>query len=387
MQLNRQLKKITSSPIRSFNEKIQTIEGLIPLTIGEPDFETPHNVKMSAIEAIQSNKNGYSPSKGLLELRQAIARYILRHYQLTYNPETEIIVTAGPTQALFACMMTLLNPGDKVITPSPNYVIYTTQAALANAELIQVDVSQSHFILTPELLEETLQKHPETKVLLLNHPSNPTGATYTKDQLEALVPIIKRHQLWVISDEIYSELTYHQPHISFASLLRDQTLYINGLSKSHAMTGWRSGFIAGPADVMTELFKVHQAMVNTPNTQMQYASITAYDECDYAITEMRQTYLERRNFLLEQFNALHITTVHPDGAFYLFVKVPEWFNGDDVDFCTQLAQEAKVGTIPGSGFGRAGAGYFRISYAASMAELKEAMTRIVTFIQQHQPTR
>ncbi|MBS4461721.1 aminotransferase class I/II-fold pyridoxal phosphate-dependent enzyme [Aerococcaceae bacterium zg-B36] len=383
MNINVQLEKLQSSPIRSFNDKISNIQNLIPLALGEPDFATPEFIKQAAIDAINSNLNGYTHSRGLLPLRQAISRYLKRKYQLDYATDTEIIVSAGPTAALFATLLSLLNPGDKVITPSPNYVIYSTQVQLAHAEMVAVDVSETNFILTPELLENTLKAHPETKVLLLNHPSNPTGITYTLEQLTALVPIIEKYDLWVISDEIYAELTYEHKHVSFASLLPGRTLLINGLSKSHAMTGWRSGCIAGPESLINQVFKVHQAMVNTPNSQMQYASIAAYDHGDDAIEEMKQIYKQRRDFLMDAFAKLNIETLHPQGAFYLFVKVPDWFDGDDVEFCLALAHEGKVGVTPGSAFGIAGKQHFRMSYAASMEQLQAAMERIETFVRQY----
>ena len=385
MQFNSRLNQIKPSPIRSFNDQISSIEGLLALTIGEPDFHTSEPIKLAAIKAINHNLNGYSHSKGLLELRQAISSFLERKYQLSYNPEDEIIVTAGPTQALFTSFMTILNPGDKVIAASPTYVIYSTQVQLAQASFVPIDVSQTNFRLTPDLLEEALAAHPETKAILLNHPSNPTGVTYTREELEALVPIIKKHQLWVVSDEIYSELTYDHQHTSFASLLREQTILINGLSKSHAMTGWRSGFLAAPRNVMTQLFKVSQATINNPNRQMQYASIEAYLNGDDFTDKMKEEYKSRRDFLVKAFNQMGITSIYPQGAFYLFVKVPEWFNGSDFDFCLKLAQEARVGTVPGSGFGEAGRQYFRISYATRMAVLEEAVRRISTFVKNNHP--
>ncbi|MBF6979283.1 aminotransferase class I/II-fold pyridoxal phosphate-dependent enzyme [Aerococcaceae bacterium zg-BR22] len=383
MNINIQLTKLQPSPIRSFNDKISNIQDLIPLALGEPDFATPELIKQAGIDAINADLNGYTHSRGLLPLRQAISRYVKRKYQLDYVADTEIIVSAGPTAALFATLISLLNPGDKVITPSPNYVIYTTQVQLAHAELIAVDVSDTNFILTPEVLENTLKTHPQTKVILLNHPSNPTGVTYTLEQLNALVPLIEQYDLWVISDEIYAELTYDQKHVSFASLLPERTLLINGLSKSHAMTGWRSGFIAGPEALINQVFKVHQAMVNTPNSQMQYASIVAYDQGDEAIEEMKQVYKQRRDYLMDAFARLNIETLNPQGAFYLFVKVPDWFDGDDEAFCLALAHEGKVGVTPGSAFGIAGRQYFRMSYAASMEQLQAAMERIENFVRQH----
>lgn len=386
MKFNQQLNHLQPSPIRSFNEEISKIEGLIPLTIGEPDFNTPDFIKEAAIQSIKDDLNGYSHSRGMIELRQAIARYVLRKYDLSYSPDTEIIVTSGPTQALFASFLTILNPGDKVLIASPNYVIYNTQVSLAHGEMVMVDTSDTNFIFTPEKLEAAIIDNPGTSAILLNHPANPTGGTYTEQQLRALVPIIEKYDLWVISDEIYGELSYDHPHYSMAKLLRERTILINGLSKSHAMTGWRSGFLAAPVEVANQLFKVHQAMVNTPNTQMQYASIVAYDHGDEAIEQMRAIYKERRDFLMQAFKEMNIETLNPQGAFYLFVKVPQWYQGNDREFCLDLAHQAKVGVVPGSGFGPAGKDHFRVSYAASLETLKEAIKRITAFVKEHQPS-
>ncbi|MCW6653744.1 aminotransferase class I/II-fold pyridoxal phosphate-dependent enzyme [Aerococcaceae bacterium NML210727] len=380
--LNQTLLAIQPSPIRSFNDKISGIDGILKLTLGEPDFPTPSFIKEAAVQAINADLNGYTHSRGLIELRQAIARFLQRKYQLNYRPEDEIIVTVGATEALFATFMAILNPGDKVIVPSPNYVIYGTHVKLAGAELVSVDVSDSEFILTGERLVATLAQHPETKVLLLNHPCNPTGATYTREQLEDVLAIAKKHQLIVVSDEIYSELTYGNAHVSVASILPEQTILINGTSKAHAMTGWRSCFIAAPANFTNQIFKVHQAAVNTPTSVSQYASIAAYDQGDDSILAMRDAYRERRDLLISGFQQMGYATSAPQGAFYLFVKVPDWFEGDDFAFCLALAEKAKVGVVPGQAFGEAGRGYFRLSYAASVEQLQEALQRIATFTQQ-----
>lgn len=380
--LNQTLATIKPSPIRSFNDKISNIEGLIKLTLGEPDFPTPDFIKEAAIQAIQADLNGYTHSRGLIELRQAIARFLKRKYDLIYRPEDEIIVTVGATEALFSTFMAILNSGDKVIVPSPNYVIYETHVKLAGAELVPVDVSGSEFLLTASQLETTLRQHPETKVLLLNHPCNPTGVTYSRSQLEELLSVAKKHQLIVVSDEIYSELTYSDAHVSVANILPEQTILINGASKSHAMTGWRSCFIAAPATFTEQIFKVHQATVNTPTSASQYASIAAYDKGDDSIIAMRETYRERRDLLMTGLHTLGYTTSAPKGAFYLFVKVPDWFSGDDFEFCLELAHQAKVGSVPGQAFGDAGRGYFRLSYAASTEQLQEALRRIATYTQQ-----
>lgn len=384
-KLNATLAELKPSAIRTFNDKIGGIEGIIRLTIGEPDYPTPRFVKDAAMQAIDKSFNGYSNSRGMIELREVIRDYMDRKYDLTYSPEEEIIVTIGATEALFTSFYALLNKGEKVITPSPHYAVYGTQVALAGGTFIPVDVSDDAFILTPERLSATLEEHPDTKVLLFNYPSNPTGRTYTPEQLEALAEVIKQHNIVVVSDEIYSELTFEGKHVSLATYIPDQTIIINGASKSHSMTGWRMGFIAGPKWILDEIFKVHQSSVNCPPTQAQYAAISAYADGDEAVAEMRQGYIERRDLLVAGFERIGFELASPQGAFYLFIKVPDWFEGDDYDFCLKLAEEAKVGLVPGQAFGAAGKRYFRLSYAASIEQLTEALNRIETFVKANKP--
>lgn len=381
--VNQSLKNLQPSAIRAFNDQIAGIEGLIPLTLGEPDFDTPDFIKQAAIQAINQAHNGYTHSKGMLPLRQAIHSYLARKYQVTYDPNEEIIVTAGATEALFASLMGLLNPGDEVLVPAPHYAVYGTQVGLCGGKMVPIDVSEEDFIFRPDRLAEAIEAHPKARLLLFNHPNNPTGRSYQAEQLSQLAQVIKRHSLMVLSDEIYSELTYDFPHTSLAHYLPDQTILINGASKSHAMTGWRMGFICGPREIISEIFKVHQATVNTPTTQAQYAALAAYQQGDEAIIKMRQAYQVRRDFLLDAFTDLGYDLTPPQGAFYLFVQVPTWFDGDETAFCLALANQAKVGVIPGSAFGQAGSGYFRLSYAASLDQLQEAMQRIAHFTMQY----
>lgn len=382
--LNQRLETLKPSAIRAFNDQISEIEDLIFLTLGEPDFDTPDPIKQAAIEAISHSSNGYTHSKGLLSLRQAIHDYLLRKYQVAYDPQEEIIVTTGATEAIFASLMGLLNPGDQVLVPAPNYAVYGTQIGICGGQMVPIDVSNEDFLLSPDRLERAIKDHPKARLLLFNHPNNPTGRSYQATQLEELAQVIKAHDLLVLSDEIYAELSYQAPHVSMAKFLPDQTILINGASKSHAMTGWRMGFICGPQQMITEIFKVHQAAVNTPNTQAQYAALAAYQKGDQEIIQMRQAYQLRRNYLLKAFTDLGYQVTPPQGAFYLFISVPEWFQGDERDFCLALANEAKVGVIPGSAFGQAGRGYFRLSYAASMEELEEAIEQIDQFTRKYQ---
>lgn len=378
------LKSIKPSPIRTFNDKIANIDGLIKLTLGEPDFPTPRFIKDAAIQSIDKSFNGYSHSRGMIELRDTISGYLKRKYNLDYRAEDQIIVTVGATEAIFSTLYALVNPGDKVITAAPNYAVYKTQVNLAGGEFIPIDVAEDNFILTPEKLDQVLSADPAIKVLMMNHPSNPTGHTYSADQIQALAEVIKKHDIWVLSDEIYSELTYEGKHVSLAKYLPEHTILINGASKSHSMTGWRMGLIAGPVDVLSQIFVVHQGAVNTPTTQAQFAAIAAYSvEGDAAIEQMRAEYKVRRDYLLGRFRDMGFDVDTPNGAFYLFIKVPSWFDGDDMDFCLKIAHEAKVGLIPGQAFGEAGKNYFRLSYAASMEQLTEAANRIETFINEN----
>ncbi|EFR30628.1 aminotransferase class I/II-fold pyridoxal phosphate-dependent enzyme [Eremococcus coleocola] len=367
------------SPIRAFNEEIAGIKDLVKFSLGEPDYPVPAKVKAALIQAVEDDLSSYTHSRGTLELRQAISRYIERHYHTHYRPEDEIIVAHGATGALFSTLTALLNQGDQVIAPAPYYVAYKTQVELNRAEFIPLDTSQNNFRLTPADLETAIQAHPRTKLILLNHPSNPTGVTYNRQELQALAQVIQKHDLLVVSDEIYAQLTYDHAHISMAELLPDQTILINGASKSHAMVGWRMGIIAGPKVYLDQIFKVQQASINTPVTPIQKASIVAYDQCDEDIQAMVQAYRKRRDYLLKALAPLGFAATEPQGAFYLFVKVPDWFKGTDYDFCLQVAQKVAVGLTPGSSFGEAGQGYFRISYAASMENLHLLIDRLTQF--------
>lgn len=380
------LKSIKPSPIRAFNDQISDIDGLIKLTLGEPDFPTPRFIKDAAIQSIDKSFNGYSHSKGMAELRETISAYLKRKYDLDYRAEDQIIVTVGATEAIFSTLYALLNPGDKVVTAAPNYAVYKTQVNLAGGEFVPIDVTEDDFILTPEKLDKALTEDDQIKVLLMNHPSNPTGHTYTAEQIEGLAEVVKKHDIWVISDEIYAELTYKGKHVSVAKYLPEHTILINGASKSHSMTGWRMGIVAGPSDVIKQIFVIHQGAINAPTTQAQFAGLAAYsEEGDAAIEEMRLEYKIRRDYLLGRFRDMGFDVSTPNGAFYLFIKIPDWFKGDDMDFCIKVAHEAKVGLVPGQAFGEAGKNYFRLSYAANLENLETAVDRIEAFVEENKP--
>lgn len=377
---NKKTLDLQGSPIRNFNDKISKIDGLIKLTLGQPDYHAPKNVHEAAIQAVKEKRDGYTNSKGLLELRESVSHYIERKYNLNYNPETEILIHHGGTGALFSMLFALINTNDQVLVPSPYYSMYKNIVEMVDGEVILADVSHDDFVLTGERFLEYYRNHPHIKILLLNYPSNPTGATYTKEGLNDLADAIRQTDVFVISDEIYAELSYDEKHVSIANLLPERTITMNGLTKSHAMTGWRMAFTAGPEIFMNEVAKVAQATTNAPNTIAQYASITAYsEESDQSVLEMKEEYQWRGNYLSKELNKIGYKTVPPAGAFYLFVGIPSWYEEDSESFCTELAHKAKVGVIPGSAFGEAGEGYFRVSYAASREELKEFIKRVKTF--------
>lgn len=374
------LAKIPASGIRAFAQKIADIPDLIKLTLGEPDLNTPESVKQAAIKSIQDNESHYSAQKGTPKLRQAISDYLKRKQNLTYDPEREIIATVGATEALTATMLTLFQPGDQIIVPTPTYALYFPLIQFTQAELININTAKSDFILTPPALAQTLQEHPQAKAIILNYPTNPTGREYSCEILAQLAPIIKAHQLYVIADEIYSELTYDVPHVSIARYLPEQTLIINGVSKSHAMTGYRIGYIAGPEELITLIAKMHAFMVTAPSNPAQAAATEALNNDDQAPAKARQIYQKRRDYIVKSLNEMGLKTMASEGTFYVLAKIPAKYGKNDEAFALDLARQARVGGTPGSAFGDGGQGYIRFSYAASEADLHTAMARVKIFL-------
>lgn len=382
--INDYIKVAPVNTIREFNDRISHIEDLMYFNIGEPDFATPLNIKEAAINSINQDQSFYSHSRGVLELRQAISDYLNRKYHLNYSPQDQILVTAGATQALYIALTGLINPGDEVLVVDPNYIIYNTQVILAGGVLKPIDVSTTGFKLTVEILEKAISESQKAKAIILNYPTNPTGVTYTAEEIKAFAKVIKDNQLYVISDEVYSEFSYEEAHISIATFIPERTLLINGTSKSHAMTGWRSAFLAGPSELIEAFYALHQAMLTAITTQVQYASIAAYKDSDASIIEMYNSYKQRCELIYEGLNELAFESVKPAGAFYIFTKLPEWFKGNDVDFCLALAHDAKLAVTPGSIFGEAGRGYFRTSYVSSLENIKIYLDRLKKFKEKYQ---
>ena len=383
-RFNKQLDKIQVSLIRQFDQAISEIPGVLRLTLGEPDFTTPDHVKEAAKRAIDQNQSYYTGMSGLLTLRQAASDFVKEKYQLDYAPENEILVTIGATEALSATLTAILEEGDKVLLPAPAYPGYEPIVNLVGAEIVEIDTTENGFVLTPEMLEKAiLEQGDKLKAVILNSPANPTGITYSREQLEALADVLCKYEIFVVCDEVYSELTYTgQAHVSLGTMLRDQAIIINGLSKSHAMTGWRLGLIFAPAVFTAQLIKSHQYLVTAANTMAQYAAVEALTAGKNDAEPMKKEYIQRRDYIIEKMTALGFEIIKPDGAFYIFAKIPAGYNQDSFAFLKDFAQKKAVAFIPGAAFGRYGEGYVRLSYAASMETIKEAMKRLEEYMRE-----
>lgn len=384
-RFNKNLDKIEVSLIRQFDQSISSISGVLRLTLGEPDFTTPDHVKEAAKAAIDANESHYTGMSGLLELRQAASQFVNEKYNLSYDPETEILVTIGATEALSATLTAILEEGDKVLLPAPAYPGYEPIVNLVGAEIVEIDTTENDFVLTPEMLEKAILKQGnQLKAVILNYPANPTGVTYSREQMAALADVLKKYDVFVVCDEVYSELTYtEQPHVSIAEFLPEQTIVINGLSKSHAMTGWRLGFTFAPAAFTAQLIKSHQYLVTAANTMAQFAGVEALTAGKDDAELMKREYIERRDYIIEKMTELGFKIIKPDGAFYIFAKIPAGYNQDSFAFLKDFAQKKAVAFIPGAAFGQYGEGYVRLSYAASMDTIKEAMKRLEEYMEEY----
>ncbi|MBC1679572.1 aminotransferase class I/II-fold pyridoxal phosphate-dependent enzyme [Listeria welshimeri] len=372
-----ELHDIEVSGIRTFNNRVTGIPDMIRLTLGEPDFPTPEHIKQAGISAIQENFTNYTPNAGMPELLAAASTYFKEKYDLSYK-DNEIIVTVGATEAISVALQTILEPDDEVILPDPIYPGYEPLITLNKARPIKIDTTETNFKLTPEQLRAYIT--PKTKALIIPYPSNPTGVSLTKEELLALAAVLKETGIFVIADEIYSELTYHQEHVSIAPMLRDQTIVINGLSKSHAMIGWRIGFLLAPENLTKEMLKIHQYSVTCASSISQKAALEAITNGKDDAFQMRTEYKTRANFTQERLEKMGFTVIPPDGAFYFFVKLPDEITENSFDWAVRLAEEAKVAVIPGNAFSEKGDRYFRLSYATSFNNLAEALDRMATFL-------
>lgn len=381
--INSTVKDIPPSGIRKFFDLANQMEGVISLGVGEPDFATPWQIREAAIYSIEQGKTFYTANQGLLELREEICRYQKRRFNLEYKP-SECIVTVGGSEAIDLAFRALINPGDEVILLQPSYVAYTPGVALAGGVVKNIILTEDNeFKLTPELLEAAITD--KTKAILLNYPSNPTGGFMTKEDYEKIVPIIKKHEIMVITDEIYAELSYEQKFCSIASFdeIKDQVILVSGYSKAYAMTGWRLGYVLGNEYIIKMMNKIHQYVIMSGPTAAQYGAIEAMRHCDHEIEKMRQAYLLRRNFLVKTFNEMGLKTFTPQGAFYVFPCIKSTGLTSE-QFCEELLKDQLVACVPGTAFGEAGEGFIRVSYAYSIEQLKEATLRIKAFLEKRE---
>ncbi|ANZ58064.1 aromatic amino acid aminotransferase [Fructilactobacillus lindneri] len=377
---NHVLTSITPSQIRSFSKEISNVPDLISLNVGEPGFNTPEHVKDAAIKSIAENKSHYSPQNGWKELREVISNFLSQRYGINYDAETEITVTDGAAEALSSTFLATVNPGDKVLVPMPAYPAYTSVIEMAGGVVVPVDTSDDQFKLTSEKLTQVLDENPDISEIILNYPNNPTGVEYTDEELKALAKILRDRGILVIADEIYSELTYELNHTSIAEFIPNSTIVINGVSKSHAMTGYRLGYVAGPAEAVTNVNKVHGYLVTSPSNPAQYGAVEALENGVDDTKPMLKEYRKRRDLVTKELRKLGFKVTSPDGAFYIFAKIPDKYNENSREFALRLAKEAHVGVTPGSAFGKSGEDYLRLSYAADMDQIEEAMKRINQFV-------
>ncbi|AEF24468.1 pyridoxal phosphate-dependent aminotransferase [Streptococcus parauberis] len=382
-RFNKNLGKIEISLIRQFDQSISDVPGILKLTLGEPDFATPDHVKEAAKKAIDDNQSHYTGMSGLLALRQAAADFVKVKYNLNYKPETEVMVTIGATEALSASLMTILEEEDVVLLPAPAYPGYEPIVTLAGARIVEIDTTPNNFVLTPEVLEEALiAQGDKVKAVLLNYPTNPTGMTYSREQIKSFAEVLAKYNVFVVSDEVYSELNYtDQNHVSIAEYLPEQTILVNGLSKSHAMTGWRIGFIFTHETIAAQVIKSHQYLVTAATTMAQYAGIEALTVGKNDTQPMKEQYIRRRDYIIEKMIEMGFSMIKPDGAFYIFAKIPQGFGeNDSFKFCQELARQQALAFIPGIAFGPFGEGYVRLSYAASMETIETAMERLKDYM-------
>ena len=379
--INQKVQSIQPSGIRKFFDIANEIEDVISLGVGEPDFDTPWHVREEGIYTLQKGRTFYTANRGLMELRTEISNYIARNHAVQYNPATQVLVTIGGSEAIDLALRACLEPGDEVIYHEPCYVSYLPCITLADGVPVPIPLKEANdFRLTAEELEAAIT--PKSKALILSFPNNPTGAVMTKEDLEAIAEVIVRHDLLVITDEIYSELSYTgKKHYSLIDLpgMVERTIYINGFSKAYAMTGWRLGYCCGPEEILAQMVKIHQFAIMAAPTMSQYAGTMALKNGASDVEMMRDSYNQRRRYLMAELERLGIPCFEPFGAFYIFPNISQ-FGLSSEEFATRLIREHKVAVVPGSAFGQSGEGFVRVSYAYSIDGLEQAFERIERFI-------
>ncbi len=378
--LNKKVTDIKPSGIRKFFDVVSEIPDAISLGVGEPDFETPWHIREEGIYALERGKTFYTSNAGLIELRKAITEYLSRRYRLDYNYRTETLVTIGGSEAIDAALRAMIDEGDEVLVPEPSYVSYVPCIKLADGVPVTIDLKEENrFKLTGQELLDAIT--PKTKILIMPFPNNPTGGIMTREDLEDIAEVVREKDIFVISDEIYSELTYGREHVSIAELpgMRERTIVINGFSEAYAMTGWRLGYACGPESIIKQMTKIHQFAIMCAPTTSQCAAIEALRNGDDDVALMREAYDERRRYLVARLNEMGLHTFEPEGAFYVFPCIKQFGMSAD-EFATRLLKEQKVAVVPGNAFGDSGEGYLRISYAYSLENLKTALDRIEIFV-------
>lgn len=378
--LAKKIRQIEPSGIRKFFDVANEMEDVISLGVGEPDFDTPWRIREEGIFSLERGKTFYTSNAGLMELRKEICKYLDRKIHVSYDPKTETLVTVGGSEAIDVAMRCMLDEGDEVLIPQPSYVSYLPCAVMADGVPVVVELkNENEFKLTVEDLEKVITD--KAKILVMPFPNNPTGSIMTKEDLIPIAKFVEEHDLFVISDEIYSELSYKGEHVSIASLpgMRERTIVINGFSKGYAMTGWRLGYCCGPQEIIKQMTKLHQFAIMCAPTNSQYAAIEGLKNCDKEVEEMRNSYNQRRRYLMHEFKRMGLECFEPFGAFYVFPSIKEFGMSSDA-FATRLLMEERVAVVPGSAFGECGEGFLRISYAYSLEDLKKALARLEKFI-------
>lgn len=381
--LNKKIVDIKPSGIRKFFDIANEMDNVISLSVGEPDFQTPWHVRQAGIESLEMGRTWYTPNRGFTKLRQEISKYFERRFGVSYDPETQVLVTVGGSEAIDAALRCLVGPGDEVLIPQPSFVCYEPLTIMTGATPVIIETKmEDEFRLTVEEIEEKITD--KTKILILPFPNNPTGAIMEREQLEEIAKVVEKHNLMVISDEIYSELTYGgKNHVSFASIdnMKERTIVVNGFSKSYAMTGWRLGYALGPKPIIDQLTKLHQYGIMSAPTTAQYAAIEALKNGDADIEEMRSQYEMRRRLVVGSFDRMGLECFEPLGAFYVFPCIKSTGLSSE-EFCTRLLNSKRIAVVPGNAFGESGEGYVRVSYSYSLKHLSTALGRIEEFLKE-----
>ena len=375
-----------SNPILKFADYASKIPDVVKFTLGEPDFNTPDHVKEAAKRGIDENHSHYAPSNGTIGLRKAASQFLSKKYGQNYDPETEVLVTNGVTESIFDSVMATLNPGDIMVVPTPLFPLYMSDAGLINegVEIVKVNTSNDGFKLTPAKLQKVIDKYGDrVRMLVLNYPTNPTGVMYSQYELDALADVIRDKPIFALCDEIYSELNYDQPHASMEKSLHDQVILMNGVSKSWAMTGYRIGIVCAPKDILQQIAKIHQAITTTEPTPMQDAAEEAFKNGMDDSLPMKEEFQKRRDTLYAGLTKIGFECAKPQGAFYIFAKIPDGFEQDDNKFIYELVDKAHVAVSAGSSFSEGGEGYIRFSYAVSMDQIEKGLQRLEKFVKEN----